>query len=312
LRRDPINLKEILVQDPHKNLTRPKGSKRVIQAYTGHILLTSPTSVHRASLLPPLKGFWPFEKIMKWVQSSDSKAIFVPSLPSSLLDAPSTEPERKILHRLLYRVLREPCEAPTTPHPTKIIKLEIILTKPKPDESRNASADALPENTEAPPPEVIETSSQDPCCWLGSESIADLMIPDRPMDLRFTVCDLLALNPGQEPTELQDYLTNLRAFLEYRNPDAARPDPPLTINHNGETYVLHSTSSVWQSAESLRSSEVMPTSIKAISENTLDLESNQKSVSYQVVCDDQVSDVDWAEFLRNCDRSTSVSYPKSS
>lgn len=73
--------------------------------------------------------------------------------------------------------------------------------------------------------------------------------------------------------------------LEYKDSDAAQPDPPLTFIYDGEVYVLSTTASVRQNVESAdenlnAGTHVSP--IKAISESVLDLESNQKSTIHQV------------------------------
>lgn len=69
-------------------------------------------------------------------------------------------------------------------------------------------------------------------CWIGTDQALDLMMPDRwvdksivrnrwraltifssPMDIHFSVFHATLFTPGQEPTELQKYMTDLRSLF---------------------------------------------------------------------------------------------------
>lgn len=45
---------------------------------TGHILFSNPGLGQRATLVPPLKGHWPFAKILKWAETIEAPSAFVP------------------------------------------------------------------------------------------------------------------------------------------------------------------------------------------------------------------------------------------
>lgn len=69
--------------------------------------------------------------------------------------------------------------------------------------------------------------------------------------------------------------------------DPTAPIPPNTVMHNGETYVLHKSSSIRQSDEVISGlavdlSNSAGASPQVISESILDLESQQKSTVCQV------------------------------
>lgn len=101
--------------------------------------------------------------------------------------------------------------------------------------------------------------------------------------------------------------------------------------HNGETYILHKSSSVRKSIEALprvTNDEKCPlNSLQVVSESILDLESQQKStvcevrvhkldvnfcrvssLPCQVSCVDDASDDSWKAFLADCDQLTSELY----
>ena len=122
--------------------------------------------------------------------------------------------------------------------------------------------------------------------------------------------------------------------LQGQNVDSGEPiapTPPNIVKHNGETYVLHKSSSVRKSIEALPAlinDEKNPVnSVQVVSESILDLESLQKStvcevrvheldvnfcrvssLPRQVSCVDYASDDKWNAFLADCDQLTSELY----
>jgi len=157
--------------------------------------------------------------------------------------------------------------------------------------------------------------STQPRCWAGVETTANLILPDRPMDIRFSAFDHIALPRDQEPKELQSYSFALQSFLQGQGVDGTErraPIPPNTFMHNGETYVLHRSASIRQSNEAIPGVTVDGSSREAltqvVSESILDLESQQKSTVCEVLCVDSASDDSWKGFLGDCDRLTSALY----
>jgi len=234
--------------------------------------------------------------------------------------------EQKILHRLIYRVLPTSTHTEHDQQPsTKLIKYEISLAQPKPPLSQNTMREtALEEDFEYPRAETESSEDGSPRslvlpsqCWSGTENTVTLMIPDRPMDVHFSVFDATLLSPGQEPMELQNYLTDLRSFLEYKVTDTAQPEPPLTLTLGNLTYVLHTSASVRQSNESVSVDPTNrhpapatspPSSIGVVTESILDLESNYRSTVCQINWDARRLDEGWTDFLSDCDHLSSAAF----
>ncbi|TBU61968.1 hypothetical protein BD310DRAFT_946049 [Dichomitus squalens] len=127
-------------------------------------------------------------------------------------------------------------------------------------------------------------------CWTGVQADVNVMMPDRPMDLQFSVDSSTNLPVSQQPAELQQYLKELEAFLNGSDSQPNQPSPPLQIRHRGVDYLLRANASVRQSEEevadyrtsfqSIENDEVPAT--RAVCESILDLESNQKTMRCEV------------------------------
>ncbi|KZP31227.1 hypothetical protein FIBSPDRAFT_945253 [Athelia psychrophila] len=306
----------------------PKSSKgsRVITASFGHVLFPSETASQRASIVPPLNGFWAFPRILEWIEKSRISPTFVPSLPVSFLH--SAPKEQKFLVRFFYQAFQQSSVAAGNSKlswpskPSRVLKYEVVLAHSQnlaePPASQTEAAkcsDAEPASatstdfgvpvahgsTEyaAPGPNVSELPSGPDAstgsaaavdlsgsgaarCWTGVETTANIVLPDRPMDIRMSAFDHIAVTQDQEPNELQSYCSNLQLFLQGQ-PDAdgeqpVAPSPPSSFKFEGENFVLHKSFSVRQSLE------VFPGSPEALaghvlSESILDLESQQKSTA---------------------------------
>jgi len=302
-----------------------ENSLQILKASMGHMLFTTPTSGQRPNLVPPLKGNYAFGNILKWVVTGDVKSAFVPSLPGPLVDiAPSQE---RILHRLTYHALPKPGTQPASvksdgvhPQMTKVLSFEAMLAQPR---KLNADADLFDakdkdeerSSDDAGPDIPLLDSASGARCWKSTEALVDLMMPARPMDMRLSALQTSLVPPGSEPEELQMYLENLRAFLTHKEGTSMQPDPPLMLNHGGESYILHTSASVRQSAEYIKVEKPsdaeatgMPSFVKAVSESILDLESHQKTTHCEIVCDDFQSEDSWKHFLSDCDKLSSMTY----
>ncbi|KII93548.1 hypothetical protein PLICRDRAFT_171287 [Plicaturopsis crispa FD-325 SS-3] len=328
------DLRDIL-QDEFPDIGAQYGSpSRSVTASFGHVLLTSNGAARRASILPPFKGSSPFKKVFEWLATGQMDRTFIPSVPTFLLKTPPAE--QRILHRLVYQAFAPDAESVVYASPSdatdksiasapnRLVKFEIVLSKTKQPaseayasapstEDSHAQVDNLEELGEesvigtedgvhqnepsSVQPESIDLPSQ---CWLGSERTVDLVMPDRPMDARISVFQSTLVSPSLQPDELQTYISDLKAFLDYKDPNARKPDPPLSIVYDGVTYILHTSASVRQGVESAG----------VLSESILDLESNQKSTVCQVVCDKPQDEDAWGLFLRDCDRLTATTYRK--
>ncbi|KAH9847395.1 hypothetical protein C2E23DRAFT_890069 [Lenzites betulinus] len=345
---EETNLRAILFQTMEgAELTNE--SRTVIKASMGHMLLTRPSGEARATLVPPLAGEHPFGKIRQWIAQNPVKMTFVSDLPLPLL---STSPTyQSVKHRLVYHALGSDVDeglqdtpaSPSSPiRRRKVLSLEATLVEPSSTEStRGESVHALPsqidpndelsfkedeDGTQPLPtytsrpaePSVPILDASGVHCWTGVEADLNLMIPDRPMDLQFTVRSSTVLPDSRQPAELQQYVAQLRAYLQGTDGAAEAPEhpsPPLLIEYAGERYILHMHSSVRQSEEVVADSglpnveDTDPTSsdaTRALCESTLDLESNQKSTHCVVTCEDAASEEAWNQFLRDCDRLSTM------
>ncbi|EPT03978.1 hypothetical protein FOMPIDRAFT_139591 [Fomitopsis schrenkii] len=304
------DLQEVLLQD----LPGPSGtqlaSRRVVRASTGHILLTTASPGQRASLVPPFPGSHAFTELLNWMNRRGAKTGFVPSLPAPLVNSsPATE---KVIHRVVYRaVLPLPSDGQHHVPVHKFLSFETVLVQPR--------ADAGSFDDQQPVGDLAEDAAipalyTDPECYLGYESEVDVMLPDRPVDIQFSGQSLTLITPGEEPPELQTYTTELRTFLTDESADGKQPDPPLRFSFAGDTWVMLSSTSVRRSVETLvlrvgtLSAGENTRPMEVISESILDLESNQKTVHCELVCDDPTSTGSWGRFLADCDALTSVAY----
>ncbi|KAJ7492520.1 hypothetical protein FB451DRAFT_536159 [Mycena latifolia] len=242
-------------------------SSKAVLASIGHLLLPSPLSV------------------MDWIGKRSEPTVFNPTLPTALLDAHPVQ--HRVLHRLVYHAIRAGDDV--APH--KIIKMELDLP-------RSMKEPAISNE------DFVEPKFH-PSCWLGQKSDVNVMMLDRPADIQFSIFDSDILAAHQWPSELEQYISNLRAFLSYQDRDASQPETPLTVVHENVTYLLHSSLIVQQNVEH---TEIDGSStVKVITESAVDLEGDQKSASCQVICDDITPDLNWHSFLRQCDAMSTIS-----
>jgi hypothetical protein len=146
--------------------------------------------------------------------------------------------------------------------------------------------------------------------WSGSSINLDILMPDRLMDLRFTISDMNPLTFDRLPGEILNYLNDLENFLTSSDLEVAQPAPPLHISYDNHKYVLVTNASVRQSMES--SSYDPSSGIAVTSESTLDLErGHQSAVCVSKVSSDNLdSPQEWDAFLQSCDQMTARTGPR--
>ncbi|KAJ7181769.1 hypothetical protein C8R43DRAFT_280885 [Mycena crocata] len=248
-------------------------TSRVLTASIGHILVTTPSS-NQITILPPLAGHHKLPHILEWIEKQTEPTLFTPTLPTALL---SLQPNHhRMLHRLIYRALQSANDAPKT------IRMELDIPR------------SVPANEDAGLAEPVLR----PRCWVGKNIDLDVMMPDRPADIRFSIFDSVYLSPQEMPSTLEEYATDLQAFLSYQDRDASQPETPLTVVHEGLTYILLSSSTVRQNMEEDTGAS---RPVRVVTESILDLEGDQKSASCQVICEDVVTDAAWKSFMGHCD-----------
>ncbi|KAL1693073.1 hypothetical protein GGG16DRAFT_123590 [Schizophyllum commune] len=192
-------------------------------------------------------------------------------------------------------------------------------TKAADDEASTETLDAEVKDT-APAPKLHVT------CTAGVERQVQVLLPDRPLDLQFSVTDSRTLDTEQIPDPLKRYLDDLNAFIS-EGGDRTRPITPVMVKHDGRTYVVHSSQSVGRStvplthrvfstdsvepsattAETSAGHKPAPTATK---ERVLDLEGGERTNVCRIEVPVTEPDAEWEDFLRTCDRLTCPALPE--
>ncbi|KAK1224398.1 hypothetical protein PQX77_012694 [Marasmius sp. AFHP31] len=299
LQEKDVDIRELVL----KSFTHDPKCQREVTAIMGHLLLPSP----QASMIPPLKGSWPLSKATKWMSNHPAKHIFASSLPTVLLGSPPWN--RKILHRLEYQAL-PPKTSTDDNRISKVLKFEMVLSAPRPA-ARTEPNSSDSEDGGAGLGSVEEQTSRtfQRTCSVGNEAAIDLMLPDRPMDVRFTTFEFSQATDVEWPEELRSYAEAINTFLRSSDPVSHQPETPLMLKYGNDTFLLRSSSNVRQNVENITvSGSINP--VGAITESVLDLEANQKTAVCQLTCRDVSSDKDWEEFMRGCDYLSSTAQQK--
>ncbi|CAK5280567.1 unnamed protein product [Mycena citricolor] len=230
----------------------------------GHVLLTTESP----GIFPPLTGQIKIPEVLDWLKTHpESPCIFSPNVPSNLLGAQSEQ--FLMSHRLVYHALDNDATAPI-----KILKLAVEL--PQKDDNF-----------------VLKYFVQ-----AGETVDIDVALPDRPMDIRFSILNSALLGRQKTPDVLTEYVKELESFLAFEDPDATQPEAPLTLDYNGNRYLLHSNVSVRRGiAPSHNATESVP----AFIENCLDAVTDERTTSCLVICDDMSSPAQWTSFMQHCD-----------
>ncbi|THV04838.1 hypothetical protein K435DRAFT_850387 [Dendrothele bispora CBS 962.96] len=285
---DEIDLKQKLLGSIPSGST---DSSRVVTASLGHLLLSLPAG-SRQSILSPLSEAGPLSKILGWMREGSTDRVFSTNLPASLLD---TSPKnQKIIHRLIYQTV--PSDAIS---PSRILQFELYISL------HNQSSYEKTEASDNPNAEIVGSSKESLLlsheCRTGTEFIVDLTIPDRLMDIRFSVLDSSLVSENSIPSELRNYNAELVSFLQSPSSDTlAQPDPPLTLRHGNLEYILRSSASVRQNSEVVADDQP----VQVITESILDLEVNEKVTACKVICNDPASEQGWESFMKSCDKLT--------
>ncbi|THH33503.1 hypothetical protein EUX98_g623 [Antrodiella citrinella] len=289
-----VDLRSLLLDHPlFKSENTPY---RTIKASLGYMLFNE-LGNKRANLVPDFNGYHSLRNVQDWIVENGLRTLFIPSLPYSL--SSSLPSQQRVLHRLVYQAATSSAESshhalllPAVHHMT----LEVVLTDPSSSPASSSSDDAKGFRT----PQLV----------CGVERKLDLMLPDRFMDVRFTVTDSAPILQAKWPLLLETYQRDLLKFVN-GDENATQPDPPLILNHDGIEYVLHDTSSIRQSRESVPLQESSPgTSAEVTTESILDLENNHKVTQCEVICTGSSADA-WMHFLDVCDTLSGSGYKRS-
>ncbi|KAF5390298.1 hypothetical protein D9757_002832 [Collybiopsis confluens] len=174
MEENPADIRQQLFQA----LPEPsEGRSRDILATVGHILLIPPPS-DLSSLRPPIDGTWSIFKLLKWIREEHIDRLFMPSIPSPILQSSPLRP--RLLHRLIY----EASPADNSKGATRVLELEIVL----PSETVNEGGASEPAPEDSTKSSHLDSTLYH-VCRVGDRSVVDLMLPDRAMDIRFSVFD---------------------------------------------------------------------------------------------------------------------------
>lgn len=297
----PVDLQSLLFDGPSSvSGTIPT---RIVKATLGYMLFNE-TDDKKPNLGPDFSGYHSFRNIQDWIVENDVRTLFLPSLPYSLTN--SLPSEQRILHRLVYQAVPSSDESKNAVDQATVLPavhymtLEILLAEPTASPSSSSTL-----NREGNGTGFLTT----PQLVHGIQRKVDVMLPDRFMDVRFTVTDSAPVQGEQWPSELQAYQGELLKFVN-GDENATQPDPPLILRHDGMEFVLHDTSSIRQSMESPPLDEHSPgTGAKIVTESVLDLENNQKVTQCEVTCSGDSPDA-WLHFLDVCNILSSSSYKR--
>ncbi|KAG5734188.1 hypothetical protein E4T56_gene1247 [Termitomyces sp. T112] len=289
-----VDLRQSLAQVPssHANCR--------ITASFGHLLVSSSSS--QSSITPPLSGSQELSNLLKWFQTEEPKRVFMSSLPHPLINcAPA---QQHMIHRLVYRSLSttKDCSSDSA---EESIKFELVLDNtnfaaPQKAEGGNDHSNHMkdPSMRSIDPLEDVALA---PTCWAESSRRLDLMLPDRPMDIRFSALKNHIIARQHWPTGLENYYKDFKSFLTTSDQATGQPEIPSTLRKDGIDYQLSLASSVRQTLDpDLGVSLSREPSLRLVVESTLDLENNERSRLCQVTCDDITSDISWAAFIRHC------------
>ncbi|KAJ3719814.1 hypothetical protein C8R42DRAFT_671864 [Lentinula raphanica] len=277
------------------------GRSKVITASFGHVLLTPPPSNH-VSLIPPLKGAWPLSNLLSWVREKHIGRLFVPFLPPAVLQ--STPQKTDLLHRLTYESHRTSKDQQAA----HILEFEMALPSmtAKRDASEFAELGSQAASTVMSSTEFVTKH----ICRVGHQFVVDLMLPDRPIDIRFSIFDASSLSQKLWPAELQTYYKSLSFFFQDGEANASPPNAPLTIHLQGVEYRLRSSVSVRQTqAHASTPKKEFP--IPTIIESVLDLEVDDKSTICKITCHEPFTEETWRSFLKGCDVLSGTKVPTS-
>ncbi|KAH7883685.1 hypothetical protein F5I97DRAFT_2042628 [Phlebopus sp. FC_14] len=317
-----LNLQELIF-----GVANPTNGRRSVTASLGHVLLSARDDFRRTNIQPPLKGRLSLSEILHWLKASETPLTFIPSLPPSVMVAPPNN--RRAFHRLIYKTLPQP-SGMESKLPEQVIKFELEFTDLL---SGSPETPMAPVNADLPLLTAVDCRSQSSSepsvldnqglqdvsvarCQIGEETFLNVMMPDRPMDMQFSVFDYEdVILDERQLSPLRQYADNLRAFASSGNKDQmSQPDPPSMFNHEGREYYLHDSWSLRQSNNLIPMAAVLngydreDYLVNVHSERILDLESSQRTDLCQLTHESSSSGCDWPHFLSACDQLSAVPF----
>ncbi|KAF8622882.1 hypothetical protein AX15_006647 [Amanita polypyramis BW_CC] len=272
----------------------------------GHSLLYVPSTASNA-FIPPVTGNSPLPELLQKVKKLNKQQIFVPSIPKQLMEL--IPHRQRLLHRLIYHAVPKVTDCSTALAPINFVMLEFkhdLL--PTTEENATIDSNSADKIDDSPDKGEETLGISGYVCSTGSVSMTDLLLPERVMDLRFSIVNASDTPESQWPKGLHGYRETLND-LSTSSLDASRANAPRTLSNNDTTFVLRSSTLIRQSIDSLQHISSNTGAIQIVSESVLDLNSNEKYATCKVTCDD-LSENSWEQLMLACDWLTA--HPKPS
>ncbi|QRW12311.1 hypothetical protein RhiLY_11310 [Ceratobasidium sp. AG-Ba] len=301
-----------------------QGPLRKVVATFGHVVFRSPNP---SSLLPPL-GPTSSGPALQWTREQESNSrSFAPGVVPLLVRLKPSSP--RLAHQLQYHqvegdgVVDVSVELPSmdniNPEPVSVAEaaapgrdaidhLELTEKHGESDSGRalassiqaEAAHQSASEPTEETEPALpASVADPDPLPFeisIGTEEVAEIMMPDSTLDMTLRVSNTSPLESAHIPEVLRNYLDDLSKFFT-TDADMFQPDPPQMFHLGGRQFILVKNTS--------GESSVAPILFNApgssvTTETTLDLEDNAQSTFTQVSYDGVHGTQGWEAFLRLC------------
>ncbi|KAF8349973.1 hypothetical protein F5887DRAFT_1223050 [Amanita rubescens] len=265
------------------------------QASLGHVLLCVPSMASNI-LIPPVTGNSPMLQLLQNYICPVLNENFC-SIPRHRL---GLEPRRqRLVHRLIYHAIPK-YEKNVVNAATESIKLEFVHNfSSATEEYMDKDDESVAENDELPSEDEGALRISESGFWRGTQSLVNLMLPERAMDLQLSTTNFKETPEPYWPNDLRKYKETLHD-LSTSSLDASRANLPLIFSDNGMTFALKSSSFIRQSSDPLFQGKEKA---QVVSESILDLNSDQRYATCKIACEDP-SEESWEQFLHACDLLT--------
>ncbi|KAF8642291.1 hypothetical protein AX16_009561 [Volvariella volvacea WC 439] len=253
-----------------------QGYQRTLVASLGHSLFYSPGQ--GPTFVSPVEGSLPWTELRPWIHDHRATRTFCPSIP--ILGHEGFTRASSAIRRLVYMAAGGVSNENT-------IELEVFEPKMG-NSSSNIPLDETPELR----------------CWVGRKSTAEVLLPDRPMDLRLSILDRYMVSHMALPDSLKAYIDQHQAHWSQEGIDShSEPEPPLRISYRGTVYTLFSYTFVRRNVQVAQ--PLLSTSeggITTMFEHVVDLSSSQRYSECKISFDIMESESSITTFLQECDR----------
>ncbi|KIJ45295.1 hypothetical protein M422DRAFT_30145 [Sphaerobolus stellatus SS14] len=268
------------------------------------------------SLLPSLQGSQEMTRIFDWIKTDANMTTFIPELPGLL--SKSLPVKHTLLTRLVYRS-PDPEEF-VAGKPLKTLKFEFSRQE-VPSDPLDLSTELADIDAEYGRPASFDfdfdlsASQSHPSwassvqIWEGDERFANVMLPDRPMDMQLSAFNSTTVLHENIPSELDDYASKLIQCSDWFEA-TSRPVPPLQIQYRKRSYILDWDATVNSSFHAIGDGTVSDP-MEATVDSLTDFETKEHLRTCALVCPESNVELAWNKFLDHCDRISRAKRPTS-